>query len=131
MSVGLFLRDKPVKLFVLLRDGGAWHVSGLAKASGTSFFHASNLLEKLAVDGLVVFEVKGKFKFVKLTERGLQLANLLGELNVKFKKEAKKEAKKPEVKEVVAVEQKPEAQPAQQPAPLPPPSNQPVEAKNK
>lgn len=97
----MFLRDKPVKLFVLLRDGSVqWHVSGLAKASGMSFFHASNLLEQLASDGFVVFELKGKFKFVKLTEKGLVLANLLSELNAKFRKEVKKE---------VVVEQKPEA----------------------
>ncbi len=90
MSIRIFLREKPVKLLVLLRDSSAqWHVSSLAKNAGLSYPHTTKLLQKLSSDGLVVFENRSKFKFVRLTERGLQIANIFGDLLIKFKKEPK------------------------------------------
>lgn len=95
MRANIFLREKPVKLLLSLREASTrWHVSSLAKASGASYVHTVGLLHKLAEDGLVVFENENKFKFVKLTEQGLQIANMLGDVFIKFKKE-KKEAAEP------------------------------------
>jgi len=79
----LFARPKPCRIMMLLRDG-EWHLSKLAKNSDTSYVYVTHLVSKLAASGFVVVEPKGKKKLVKLTEKGVAVANIITELTNKL-----------------------------------------------
>jgi len=65
----------------LLRDSeNAWHLSKLAKSSDTSYVYVTHLVSELQKGGLVTIESKGKKRIVKLTEKGLAVANIIYEL---------------------------------------------------
>jgi predicted transcriptional regulator len=77
----LVARPKPCRIMMLLRDTeGAWHLSKLAKSSDTSYVYVTHLVSKLEAGGLVLVESKGKKRVVKLTEKGLAVANIIHEL---------------------------------------------------
>ncbi len=98
----LFIKSKPCQILVLLRDTNQqWHAAKLASQSGASYIYTSSLLSKLEKENLITSERKGRAKFVKLTEKGVQLASLVDEL---VKKLEPKQAPAP------APEQKPAPQ---------------------
>ncbi len=77
----LFARPKPCRIMTLLRDTeGAWHLSKLAKSSDTSYVYVTHLVSELQKGGLATIESKGKKRIVKLTEKGLAVANIIYEL---------------------------------------------------
>lgn len=77
----LFARPKPCRIMTLLRDSeNAWHLSKLAKSSDTSYVYVTHLVSELQKGGLVTIESKGKKRIVKLTEKGLAVANIIYEL---------------------------------------------------
>lgn len=76
----LFLREKQVAAMILLKDQQkTWHLSKIARESGTTYVYITQLMSILATKGLVTLETMGKKRIVKLTEKGLKLANLLEE----------------------------------------------------
>jgi predicted transcriptional regulator len=80
-----FARPKPCRIMMLLRDTeGAWHLSKLAKSSDTSYVYVTHLISELEKGGLVSIESKGKKRIVKLTEKGLAVANIIHELMAKL-----------------------------------------------
>jgi predicted transcriptional regulator len=80
-----FARPKPCRILMLLRDTeGAWHLSKLAKSSDTSYVYVTHLISDLEKGGLVLIESKGKKRIVKLTEKGLGVANIIHELMEKL-----------------------------------------------
>ena len=80
-----FARPKPCRIMMLLRDTeGAWHLSKLAKSSDTSYVYVTHLVSELEKEGLVSIESKGKKRIVKLTEKGLAVANIIQELMTKL-----------------------------------------------
>ena len=77
----VFARPKPCKILALLRDNeSSWHLSKLAKNSGTTYVYVTKLIHSLEKEGYVVVEAKGKKRMVKLTEKGAGTANVIHEL---------------------------------------------------
>ncbi len=80
----IFARPKPCKIMMILRDGeSTWHLSKIAKSSDTSYVYVTHLMTELQNLGLIILEAKGKKKVVKLTDRGMAIANAINELKTK------------------------------------------------
>lgn len=76
-----FARPKPCKIMTVLRDTeGMWHLSKLAKSSDTTYVYVTKLVSSLQKEGLVTIEAKGKKRIVRLTEKGMKVANAIDEL---------------------------------------------------
>ncbi len=81
----LFIRPKPARIMVLLRDSEtAWHLSKIAKSSETTYVYVTKLMGTLQKGGYVAVEAKGNRKVVKLTEKGSIVANMLHDLMLKM-----------------------------------------------
>jgi predicted transcriptional regulator len=81
----VFVRPKPCKIMTTLRDTEtAWHLSKLAKSSDTTYVYVTKLVSRMQKDGLVTIEAKGKKRLVKLTEKGMKVANAIAELANRF-----------------------------------------------
>jgi predicted transcriptional regulator len=79
--MALFIKSKPCQIIILLRDTNQqWHAAKLASQAGASYIYTGSLLSKLEKGNYIVFERKGRAKFAKLTEKGVQLAALIDEL---------------------------------------------------
>ncbi|MEM3422313.1 MAG: helix-turn-helix domain-containing protein [Candidatus Bilamarchaeaceae archaeon] len=78
-----FFRIKPCKIILLLREEKEGekrkYISELARQSGSTYVHATNLIKKLERVGLVKTEKKGREKIVTLTEEGLKVANAISD----------------------------------------------------
>lgn len=83
----LFLRKKPVRLLMSLKTGkGPKYVSVLAKETDCTYSHIVKLLNAFKQLGLVEFEKTGRVKFISLTDRGKELADVTEALLRKFSK---------------------------------------------
>ncbi|MEM5773124.1 MAG: hypothetical protein QXL86_02760 [Candidatus Aenigmatarchaeota archaeon] len=71
--LALFLRQKPVKLIISLKNEPKY-ATILAKEVDLTYSHTVKLLEYFKNFGLVNFEKKGRIKIVKLTDLGLDIA---------------------------------------------------------
>jgi len=90
----ILFRVKPLCIFMQLKDSSKeWYASNLAAGCGATYVHTTKLLKEFKKLELVTFEVKGRVKKVKLTDKGLQLAGALSDLMPKL--EEKEEEKKP------------------------------------
>ena len=66
---------------ILLRDNETqWHLSKIAKNSDTTYVYVTGLIRKLEKAGFLTIEPKGKKRIVKLTEKGIKVANTINEL---------------------------------------------------
>ncbi len=66
---------------ILLREPETqWHLSKLAKSSDTTYVYVTKLMSGLAQKGFVTIEPKGKKRIVKLTDKGLKVANIIDDL---------------------------------------------------
>lgn len=70
----LFLRIKPVKLMISLKNGPKY-ATILSKEVDCTYSHTVKLLDQFRNFGLVDFEKKGRIKIVKLTDDGEDLAH--------------------------------------------------------
>lgn len=78
----LFARPKPCKMLITLKDStNSWYLSKLAKATDTTYVYITKLVNRLEMDGILVTESKGKKRIVRLTEKGMQIANAIEELH--------------------------------------------------
>ncbi len=73
------VQEKPADIVLVLRRGETYP-SLVAKEVGTTFAHAFNVLSRLEEMGVVTSEERGRIRWVKLTERGEELATLLEKL---------------------------------------------------
>lgn len=72
----LFFRRKPAMMLLALRRmNKAKYGSVLAKEVDCTYSHAVKILQILEEMELVVFEKKGRIKIIKLTKRGIQIAD--------------------------------------------------------
>lgn len=81
MPGSILLKDKQAKL--LLAINGASQdvsISSLAKATGTTYVHASTFLLLCETRGIAKSEKHGKAKIYRLTENGKKIADHLSEL---------------------------------------------------
>lgn len=70
----LFLRSKPVKLLISLKNGPKY-ATILSKEVDCTYSHTVKLLDQFKNFGLVEFEKKGRIKMIKLTDDGEDLAH--------------------------------------------------------
>ena len=71
----IFFRRKPALMLVALKKvSKARYGSVLAKEVDCTYSHAVKILQTLEVLGLVSFEKKGRIKLIKLTKKGLEIA---------------------------------------------------------
>ncbi len=72
----VFFRKKPALMLIALKKSSrARYGSLLAKEVDCTYSHAVKILQGLQKIGLVEFEKKGRIKIIKLTRRGLEIAN--------------------------------------------------------
>ena len=72
----LFFRRKPALMLVALkRIARARYGSILAKEVDCTYSHAVKILQSLERLGLVNFEKKGRIKLIKLTKKGIEVAD--------------------------------------------------------
>jgi predicted transcriptional regulator len=82
MDNNIILKQKQTKILLALKDASqSWYISSLAKASGTTYVHACNFLVACEALGIVSSEKHGKMKMIKLTERGLKIADMITSIN--------------------------------------------------
>lgn len=81
--MGFLLRDKPAKVFSLLKLKPAY-LSEIAKETGTTYVYITNLMKSLQQRGLVTIQSTGKKKNVSLTDKGKEVANAVEELRRKL-----------------------------------------------
>jgi len=79
-----FLRIKPCKMMLLLKESGSRYITEIAKESGATYVHTTKLLRKLEEGGFVTIEKNGKKRMVKLTEKGGKVAAALSEVMNSF-----------------------------------------------
>ncbi|MGC8669975.1 MAG: hypothetical protein ACP5TL_02370 [Candidatus Micrarchaeia archaeon] len=73
----LFKRKQLLVLLALKDSTQDWYISTLAKAANATYVHTCNFINECEKRGITVSEKHGKIKRVKLTEKGLKLAELL------------------------------------------------------
>ena len=75
MVVELFLREKNVKVLLLLRDRKTrWYVSLLAKRADITYPHAAQLIPRLEEKEIVRTVREGRTRYVELTPLGEEIA---------------------------------------------------------
>ncbi len=82
----LFLRKKPVRLLLNIKTGGRKYVSVLAKETDCTYSHTVKLLDFFKEVNIVEFEKKGRIKYVKLSQDGIDLATDFESVLRKFAK---------------------------------------------
>ena len=71
----IFFRRKPALMLIALKKiSKARYGSVLAKEVDCTYSHAVKILQTLEELGLVVFEKKGRIKIIKLTKKGIEVA---------------------------------------------------------
>ncbi len=81
--MGFLLRDKPAKVFSLLKNKSTY-LSDIAKETGTTYVYITNLMSQLQQKGYVTIQATGKKKMVLLTDKGKEVANAVEELRRKL-----------------------------------------------
>jgi len=82
----VFLRSKPCRMLVVLKEDGAKHISEIARASSATYVHTTKLVRELEKEGIVTIEKNGKKRMVKLTDEGIKIAGLVADLMAAFEK---------------------------------------------
>jgi len=70
----MFLRKKPARLLVHIKQSDQAYASRLAKKVDCTYAHTVKLLQKMQDHGLVEFNKDGRVKYISLTETGNNLA---------------------------------------------------------
>ena len=94
-NLNILLKEKQAKIILLLKGSQqAWYIATLAKASDTTYVHTCNFIKKCETLGLVTNQRHGKIKEIKLTDRGMQLADMLnGISNIIVQQQQSQQAK--------------------------------------
>lgn len=86
-SKEVFLHDKPVRILLgMLNSRDRTYASTLAKIADCTYAHTVKILEFFRKAGLVMFDKKGRVKYIKLTALGESVAADLDSLLKKLKK---------------------------------------------
>lgn len=81
----IFLKEKNSKVLIILKNSEVeWHLSKIARDTGTTYVYVTKFISHLQKINIVRIEQKGKKRIVKLTDRGILIANLLDEINKKM-----------------------------------------------
>ncbi len=86
----LLFKEKQVKiLLAMLGNQQNWYISNLAKLANATYVHTSRFLNECEKVGLVVSEKHAKIKSIRLTEKGIQVANSVADIMKKIAYEQK------------------------------------------
>ncbi|MFQ6050624.1 MAG: hypothetical protein ACE5K4_02920 [Candidatus Hydrothermarchaeota archaeon] len=77
MSAWKFLVEKPCKLLLAIESEKKTYVHELSKEIDTTYAYTLNLVQELEKDGFLISEKIGRKKYVKLTEKGLNVSSRL------------------------------------------------------
>jgi len=79
--IEIFLREKPSKLMICLKDGEKkWTLTRLSKESGMSYVYVLKLMKKLKKGQLITEKKEGRNRVIKLTQIGITIASLIEQL---------------------------------------------------
>ena len=73
----LLFKEKQVKLLTTLIEEKEWHIADLAKATGVTYIHTSNFVNRCERMGIMGSEKHGRIKRVFLTEKGMEVAKAI------------------------------------------------------
>ena len=90
----IFFQKKSKLLLLSLSKGTIKYVSEISIEIKTTYAHTFNLIKYMENDGILKTKKKGRIKFVKLTSKGLQLADLVEKFDTILKEKSKKKKKK-------------------------------------
>jgi|TARA_B100001971_G_C18181010_1_gene532785 predicted transcriptional regulator len=90
----IFFQKKSKLLLLSLSKGTKKYVSEISIEIKTTYAHTFNLIKYMENDGIVKTKKKGRIKYVKLTSKGLQLADLIGKFDSILKTRSQKKKKK-------------------------------------
>jgi predicted transcriptional regulator len=77
----IFFRRKPALMMIALRKlSRVRYGSVLAKEVDCTYSHAVKILQTLEELGLVTFEKKGRIKLIKLTKKGVDVADNIAKI---------------------------------------------------
>ena len=77
----IFFRRKPALMMIALRKlARVRYGSVLAKEVDCTYSHAVKILQTLEILGLVTFEKKGRIKLIKLTKKGMEVADSISNI---------------------------------------------------
>ena len=77
-SLGMLLfKEKQVKLLTALIEEKEWHIVDLAKATGVTYIHTSNFVNRCERMGIMASEKHGRIKRIFLTEKGMEIAKAI------------------------------------------------------
>ena len=79
----LFLRSKPVKILISLKNGPKY-ATIVAKEVDCTYSHTVKLLDEFKKIGLVEFDKRGRIKIISLTEDGMDLAHAIEGVLIKL-----------------------------------------------
>ena len=74
----IILKDKQARIILSLKSKDQeWYLSSLAKATGTTYVHACKFITACESKGLTESERRGRVKTIRLTDKGMQVADLI------------------------------------------------------
>jgi DNA-binding MarR family transcriptional regulator len=91
--LGFFLQDKPAKILLVTQKNGRTYPADISKALAATYSHIVRVIQKLEEYGLIESEKQGRTKFIKLTERGEQVAHHLSGLEMALRRIGEEEKK--------------------------------------
>ncbi|MCL4411281.1 MAG: MarR family winged helix-turn-helix transcriptional regulator [Candidatus Marsarchaeota archaeon] len=78
---GIILKDKQAKILLYLRDNAdSSYISNLAEYANATYVHTCNFINTCEQLGIVKSERHGKIKQIRLTDKGIQIANLIANM---------------------------------------------------
>ena len=87
----IILKTKQTAILLALRDTTQnWYISSLAKATNTTYVHACNFLVVCERLGITSSDKHGKLKLIKLTDKGIRLADMIIGINTIITQEQQK-----------------------------------------
>jgi predicted transcriptional regulator len=83
MDSQIILKNKQARIILALRDTTQnWYIASLAKVSETTYVHACNFINTCESLGVVSSEKHGKTKSIKLTEKGMKIADAISNITM-------------------------------------------------
>ncbi|WP_445475956.1 MarR family transcriptional regulator [Methanococcoides methylutens] len=76
----LFLQEKPTLALLAIWFYGRTYASVITKEINSTFAHTTKILSRMEEDGLVIFSLEGRIKYVELTEKGYNVVSLMKDL---------------------------------------------------
>ncbi len=78
MEESIILKGKQAKILVALKNTQQpWHITSLAKECGATYVHVCNFINTCERLGIVANEKHGKLKEIKLTDKGVLIADMV------------------------------------------------------